>query len=174
MAPLGRNIAISGLFTLFGGPGILLVYVPWRITHFRIPDHEPQAQIWAACFLITAGLAPLIESILRFIVVGRGTLVPIAPPQHLVVSGLYRYVRNPMYLGVLTAIAGEVLLFGHRAMRVHFAVVTLAMHLFVRLYEEPKLERTFPLEYPLYRRSVKRWLPRWTPWDAPASASQSS
>ncbi|MGA7108761.1 MAG: isoprenylcysteine carboxylmethyltransferase family protein [Terracidiphilus sp.] len=174
MAPLGRNIAISALFTLFGGPGLLLVYVPWRITHFRIPDREPLALIGAAWVLIAAGLVPLLESILRFIVVGRGTLVPTAPPAHLVMTGLYRYVRNPMYVGVLTAIAGEALLFGYRGMAVHFAVVALAMHLFVRLYEEPKLQRTFPLEYPLYRRNVRRWVPRWTPWNASPPAARSS
>jgi len=174
MAPLGRNIAISALFTLFGGPGILLFYVPWRITHFRIPDDEPLALAGSAVVLIAAGLVPLLESILRFIVVGRGTLVPTAPPEHLVVTGLYRYVRNPMYVGVLTAIAGEAVLFGRRGMAVHFVVVALAMHLFVRLYEEPKLERTFPLEYPHYRRNVRRWLPRWTPWNASPSASRSS
>jgi protein-S-isoprenylcysteine O-methyltransferase Ste14 len=110
--------------------------------------------------LIVAGLAPLLESITRFIIVGRGTLVPTAPTEHLVVSGLYRYVRNPMYLGVLTTILGETLLFASRAMIEYLAVVFAMFHLFVVFYEEPKLTSLYPEEYTLYRHHVRRWLPR--------------
>jgi protein-S-isoprenylcysteine O-methyltransferase Ste14 len=77
-----------------------------------------------------------------------------------------------MYVGVITAIAGEALLFGHRGMLVHFTVVWLAMHLFVFFYEEPKLKRTFYSEYAIYRRNVPRWLPRLTPWNNATSAPQ--
>ena len=165
MAHLRRNIAISLLFTLFGGPGIVLGYFPWSITRFRVPRDEPLGVTLAAGLLIAAGLVPLLESIIRFIVVGHGTLVPTAPPEHLVVSGLYRYVRNPMYVGVLTVIAGEGLLFWNREIVLYLAAVWLAMHLFVCFYEEPKLARTFPGEYPLYKKDVPRWLPRLTAWN---------
>lgn len=165
MANLRRNIAISLLFTLFGGPAIVQGYFPWSITRFRVPRDEPLGVTLAAGLLIAAGLVPLLESIVRFIAVGHGTLVPAAPPEHLVVSGLYRYVRNPMYVGVLTAIAGEGLLFWNRGMVIYFAAVWFTMHLFVCFYEEPKLTRTFPSEYLLYKKSVPRWLPRLTAWN---------
>jgi protein-S-isoprenylcysteine O-methyltransferase Ste14 len=164
MSSLRGNIAISALFTLFGGPALVLGYFPWTITRFHISAREPGSQMLLAAVIIVAGLVPLFESIVRFIFVGRGTLVPIAPPQHLVVSGLYRYARNPMYLGVLTSIAGEALLFWNRGMLAYLAIVALAMHLFVCLYEESKLARTFPVEYPLYKSHVPRWIPRSTPW----------
>lgn len=165
MQRLRRNVAVSLLFTLFGGPALVLGYFPWAITHFRVPPSEPLGQALAASLLIAAGLVPLLESIVRFVVVGDGTLVPAVPPEHLVVSGLYRYVRNPMYVGVLTVIAGEALLFWNRDMLIYLAAVWLAAHLFVFFYEEPKLMRTFPDEYPLYRKNVPRWLPRTTPWN---------
>jgi protein-S-isoprenylcysteine O-methyltransferase Ste14 len=160
-----RNVAVSVAFTLFGGPALVLGFVPWLITRFRIPAGETPGQILAACALIAAGLVPLFDSIVRFIVVGRGTLVPALPPEHLVVSGLYRFVRNPMYVGVLTAICGEDLLFWNRNMLIHLAVVALLIHLFVCFYEEPRLALTFRAEYPLYKRHVRRWLPRLSPWN---------
>jgi protein-S-isoprenylcysteine O-methyltransferase Ste14 len=164
MASTRTNVLASVLFTLFGGPALLLAYVPWLITHFRLPPNEPLAAILVAAFLIAVGLFPLLESIIRFVRVGRGSLVPLLPPQHLVVTGLYRYVRNPMYIGVLTVVAGEALLFWSSGLLIHFAIVWMCMHLFVCLYEEPKLSRTFPTEFPLYKRAVPRWLPRLTPW----------
>ena len=109
-----RNVVASVLFTLFGGPGIVLLLVPWAITRLRIPADEPGAQRAAAALLVALGLAPLLESIVRFVRVGRGSLVPTVPPERLVASGLYRYVRNPMYLGVVAALAGEALLFRSR------------------------------------------------------------
>ena len=164
MATLHRSIAVSALFTLFGGPGIVLVLAPWLITRFRVPSHEPESRIVIAAALIVVGMIPLLESIVRFVIVGRGTLMPLVPTEHLVVSGLYRYVRNPMYVGVLTVLAGEVLLFDSRAMMEYLATVWLAIHLFVCFYEEGKLARTFPDEYRRYKSHVPRWLPRLTAW----------
>jgi protein-S-isoprenylcysteine O-methyltransferase Ste14 len=165
MASLRQNILISTLLTLFGGPGLVLIYFPYTITHFRVPPGQPAWRLIAAALLIAAGLAPLFESIVRFIVVGRGTLVPTAPTKHLVVSGLYRYVRNPMYVGVLTVVAGEAVLFSNRSMSEYLAIVFAGFHLFVCLDEEPKLTRTYPNEYPRYRLHVRRWLPRLSPWN---------
>jgi protein-S-isoprenylcysteine O-methyltransferase Ste14 len=159
-----RNVLISVLFVVFGGPGLVLVYVPFWITRFRIPPGEPRWQMIFACALVLVGLVPLFDSIVRFIRIGRGTLVPTAPTEHLVVSGLYRYVRNPMYVGVLTCIAGEAFLFKSRSIAIYLACVWLVMHLFVCFYEEPTLTRRYPEEYPVYKRHVPRWLPRFTPW----------
>jgi protein-S-isoprenylcysteine O-methyltransferase Ste14 len=160
-------VIVSILFTVFGGPGILLVYLPVAITHLHIPVGEPIWEKLLACALIAAGLAPLLESILRFIYVGRGTLAPTEATEHLVVSGLYRYVRNPMYVGVLAVLGGEALLFWSRGLAIEAAVVCLGVSVFVRLYEEPTLARRYPEEYPRYKRHVPRWLPRLTPWIGP-------
>ncbi len=163
MAAQRRNIVISILFVVFGGPGITLLYLPLWITRFRMPAHEAAGQKLLAVTLILLGLVPLFEPIVRFIRIGRGTLVPTAPTEQLVVSGLYRYVRNPMYVGVLTVIAGEVLLFASRAMALYAVIVWLCMHLFICFYEEPALTRRYAEYYLAYKRSVPRWLPRLTP-----------
>jgi protein-S-isoprenylcysteine O-methyltransferase Ste14 len=163
MRSQGHNTLISALFVLFGGPGLVLVYVPYAITRFHIP-HEPRWQIALACALVFLGLIPLFESIVRFVCVGRGTLVPTAPTERLVVSGLYRYVRNPMYVGVTLSLIGEALLFRSDGLLIFLAAGCLAMHLFVCFYEEPALARQFPTDYPAYQSCVPRWLPRLTPW----------
>src|SRR5271167_2036432 len=106
-----KNAIISILFIVFGGPAILLVYIPFWITRFRIPANEPRWQLLLACALIAAGIVPLIESTVRFIRISNGTLVPTTATEHLVVSGLYRYARNPMYAGVVASLAAEAALF---------------------------------------------------------------
>jgi protein-S-isoprenylcysteine O-methyltransferase Ste14 len=164
MASLRRSIVVSDLFAVLGGPGFLLVYIPWWITRFRVPGSEPAWQWGIAVTVILTGLVPLISSMYRFIFVGRGTLVPGVPTERLVASGLYRYVRNPMYLGVLLSLAGEALLFRSRDIILEALIAWLASHLFILVYEEPTLARRHPDEYPRYRRNVPRWLPRLTPW----------
>lgn len=110
--------------------------------------------------LIAIGLVPLLVSIRDFAVAGRGTLAPIDPPRKLVRVGLYRHVRNPMYVGVVTALIGEALFFQSRSLAVYAAVVWSTFHLFVLLYEEPHLRETFGEDYETYRRAVPRWIPR--------------
>jgi protein-S-isoprenylcysteine O-methyltransferase Ste14 len=164
MASQRRNLIFSILFVVFGGPGIVLIYLPLWITHFRIPAGEPLWQILIAAMLILAGLTPGLESIRRFIYVGRGTLMPVAPPEHLVVSGFYRYVRNPMYVGVMVALTGEAILFWDRGIVIEAALAFLGFNLVILLHEEPSLTRLHPEEYPRYKQNVPRWLPRLTPW----------
>lgn len=164
MATLKRSITVSILFTLFGGPGLVLVIAPWWLTRLRVPAGEPAWQIVVAATLMAAGVMPLLESIWRFVHVGRGTLMPAVPTEHLVVSGLYRFVRNPMYVGVLTALAGEALLFERWNMVIYWAVVAGTIHLFVLYYEEPTLSQRYGEEYEEFKRMVPRWLPRLTPW----------
>lgn len=159
-----RNLIISILFALFGGPGILLLYLPLWITHFCIPAGEPLWPEVCAAGLIIAGLLPALESISRFIYIGRGTLAPVAPPQHLIVSGFYRYVRNPMYVGVLVALAGEYILFRHLGIVIEAALAWLGATVFILLHEEPSLTRRYRDEYLQYKQHVPRWLPRLTPW----------
>jgi protein-S-isoprenylcysteine O-methyltransferase Ste14 len=164
MASIRTSIAVSALFTIFGGPGILLVYVPYALTRSRIPANEPMGQMMLAGSMIVIGLIPLFDSMGRFIFAGRGTLVPTAPTERLVVSGLYRYVRNPMYVGVLTVLAGEAILLWSADLLMDWMICALGIHLFVVFYEEPTLMRRHPQDYPRYKDHVPRWLPRLTPW----------
>jgi protein-S-isoprenylcysteine O-methyltransferase Ste14 len=166
MASFRRSVVVSLLFVIFGGPAIALVYVPFWMTRFRIPADEPLWQMMVAAALIVAGIAPGLESVKRFIVVGRGTLVPTMPTEHLVVSGMYRYVRNPMYAGILIALGGEVLLFQSRDMVIFAVLFWFGAHLFVCLYEERTLTRRYGDEYLRFKRHVPRWLPRLSPWTA--------
>ena len=147
MTSFRRNVIVTILFTIFGGPGIVLVYLPLWITRFRVPAGEPWWQMALAGVLIAAGVAPGFESARRFLAVGLGTLVPTAPTEHLVVSGFYRFVRNPMYVGVLIALIGEAVLFERRIMIVYPVIVWMVVNLFVCFYEEPTLTRRYGEEY---------------------------
>jgi protein-S-isoprenylcysteine O-methyltransferase Ste14 len=157
-----RNLAVSLLFTVFGGPGIAGVYLPAAITRWRIPP-SPASQRALAWTLIALALLPLLESIARFVWAGRGTLAPFAPTETLVVSGFYRHVRNPMYVGVLTAVAGQAVLFRSLALVAYGVLLALGFHLFVTRYEEPTLRKKYA-GYEAFCRNVPRWIPRWTAW----------
>jgi protein-S-isoprenylcysteine O-methyltransferase Ste14 len=116
--------------------------------------------------LAVAGAVPLIESFRRFAIEGLGTPAPIAPPQRLIVTGFYRYVRNPMYVGVVAVILGEALVLGDVRLLTYAAIVRLAFHVFVLTYEEPTLRDSYGAEYDAFRANVPRWIPRFTPWSA--------
>ena len=114
--------------------------------------------------MILAGLPVLLDSFVRFAVEGLGTPAPVFPTSHLVVTGWYRYVRNPMYVAVLAVIVGQALIFGNVTLLEYGALAWLLAHIFVLAYEEPTLRGTFGEEYQLYRANVPRWIPRLTPW----------
>ncbi len=164
MRSQSKNVVVSILFFVFGGPAILLVYLPYWLTHFRIPADEPHWEELLAWVLIAAGVAPLLESATRFVRVGKGTLVPTSATEHLVVSGLYRNVRNPMYVGVATCLAAEAILFRSADLGLVLVLALVGFHLFVCLYEERTLTKRYGQEYAEYKRNVPRWLPRLTPW----------
>ena len=106
------------------------------------------------------GASILVRCIWDFAVSGRGTLAPVDPPKNLVVRGLYRYVRNPMYVGVLLILFGEAWLFNLRALLFYAVGCFVTVHSFVLLYEEPNLRRKFGGSYARYCQTVNRWLPR--------------
>jgi protein-S-isoprenylcysteine O-methyltransferase Ste14 len=164
MANFKKSLIVSVLFTLFGGPGISLFFLPLAITRFHIHPQAPAWHLWLGGALIALGLIPALESVKRFVLVGRGTLMPTVPTEHLVVSGFYRFVRNPMYCGVLTALVGENLLFWQWGMLLYLAVWWFLIDLFIRKYEEPTLRKKYGAEYELFCRNVQRWRPRRTPW----------
>ena len=144
-------------------PGVVAGLIPWWLTGWEAGTTWPPLQLLGA-LLLGAGVIVLVDAFVRFVVEGIGTPAPIAPTQRLVVGGLYRHVRNPMYLAVGATIVGQALLLGRPILLLYaaaFAVVVLA---FVRGYEEPTLERRFGAEYEEYRRAVPGWLPRLRPW----------
>jgi len=155
------SAALGSLLFFLIAPVTVGFVVPWWIAGWRVGT-----SFWAAggAFLVLGGLVPLIESFVRFARVGLGTPAPIAPTEHLVVTGYYRYVRNPMYLGVLAIIVGNGLILGSLAVFGYAALVALGFALFVLGYEEPTLRRQFGAEYEEFRRNVPRWIPRLTPW----------
>ena len=115
--------------------------------------------------LIAFGLVLLIETFARFALEGLGTPAPVYPTKTLVVTGSYRFVRNPMYLAVVTLILGQALVFSSWPLLIYAGIVWLVVHLFVVGYEEPTLRRTFGSQYEGYRLNVRRWLPRLVPWN---------
>lgn len=143
-------------------PGIVCIYVPWTLTHWRIAP--PLLGIFPfrviGVLMIAAGLPGLLDSFARFAIQGLGTPAPVAAPQHLVVTGLYRRVRNPMYVAVSLLIFGQGLLFGSPRVLQYGLLVWLAFYIFVILYEEPALSRKFGDEYEQFCEQVPRWFPR--------------
>lgn len=152
MALLVKNLLFTALV-----PGTTAVIVPLLIAQGRSP-----ASAWAVALAIPAfavGGAIYAWCVWDFASFGRGTPLPIDAPKRLVVRGLYRYTRNPMYLGVLTVISGWALLYQTGALAGYLLLVGIVFHLFVVLYEERHLQRTFGDEYATYRQRVGRWLP---------------
>jgi protein-S-isoprenylcysteine O-methyltransferase Ste14 len=158
-----RDVAAAGSAVFFAiAPGIIAGFGPYAITGWRMAG--PWGGLEIAGAAITAiGTAFLIVAFARFVMEGAGTPAPVAPPERLVVGGLYRHVRNPMYLAVLTAILGQALLFRAPGVVAYAAIIALAFAAFVKLYEEPTLLHRYGAQYEAYRRAVPAWLPRLTP-----------
>jgi len=114
--------------------------------------------------LIVAGLPGLVDSFARFALQGLGTPAPIAPTLNLVVTGLYRYVRNPIYIAVVAVILGQAILFGDWRLMTYGGLMWLGFHAFVLAYEEPVLAEQFGGQYEDFRANVPRWIPRLSPW----------
>lgn len=160
-----RILALAGSFAfLLIAPGTVAGLVPWVITHWRPQAGHSVALAATGIASIIFGLIPLVESFARFAWKGLGTPAPVAPTKHLVVSGFYRYVRNPMYLGVVAVVIGEALLLADVDLLIYALAAWLTMHAFVVLYEEPKLGRAFGAEYTAFCAQVPRWLPRLERW----------
>jgi protein-S-isoprenylcysteine O-methyltransferase Ste14 len=164
---MARVAAILGSAVfLVIAPGTLAGYVPWRICRWQFAPpllgFLPFRMIGA--LLIALGLPVLLDSFARFALQGLGTPAPVAPPKHLVVTGLYRYVRNPMYVAVTSLILGQGLLFGTVRVLEYGIIVWLGFHIFVLAYEEPTLRSKFGDQYREFCANVRRWLPRVRPW----------
>jgi protein-S-isoprenylcysteine O-methyltransferase Ste14 len=147
-------------------PGGTAVLVPWWLTGWRVRAPPPWAPLRVVgVALLAAGAVVLVGAFARFVAEGVGTPAPVAPTRNLVVGGLYRHVRNPMYLAVLAVVVGQALALGQPGLLLYAAVLATAFVLFVRWYEEPTLRRKFGEQYEVYRRAVPGWWPRWRPWE---------
>jgi protein-S-isoprenylcysteine O-methyltransferase Ste14 len=157
---------VSSAIFLVIAPGIVVGYIPWRICRWQV--EAPLGGIFSfrilGVLLIAAGLPVLLDSFARFALQGLGTPAPIFPTRHLVVSGLYRYVRNPMYVAVAALIFGQGLFFGDVHVLEYGIAVWAAFHLFILLYEEPTLRTTYGSQYEAFCANVHRWVPRLRPW----------
>ena len=164
---VGWGVAVGGTF------GCLL---PWLLGYWHF--HHP-VQYWPAVqaaggLLIAAGLVPIVQAFIEFIR-ADGTPVPVASPPRLVVSGFYRYVRNPIYVGFVAIMLGQALLFGSPGLLGYTALSWCVGAAAVRFYEEPILARKFGTAYRDYRQNVRAWIPRlhpWTPASQPGAAER--
>ena len=154
--------APGSLVFLVLAPGGVAGLMPWLITHWRPlpPGDGPGALRWTGLILIAAGLAVVLEAFARFAWQGLGTPAPVAPTRSLVVSGFYRFVRNPMYVAVTALIFGQAVLFASLGVALYGVVVAAAFHTFVLLYEEPTLRGAYGEEYAAYCATTPRWIPR--------------
>src|SRR5256885_306323 len=152
-----RTVAAIGSAAFFVlAPGVVAGVIPWWLTGWRMREPLP---FWAPFrvlggALLVAGTLALVYAFVQFVAEGAGTPAPVAPTERLVVSGLYRYVRNPMYLGVLALILGQAAIFTDVRLAAYAAAVWLAFHLFVILHEEPALRRAFPADFAAYTAAV--------------------
>jgi protein-S-isoprenylcysteine O-methyltransferase Ste14 len=166
-----RPTAAAGSALFFAvTPGTVAGLIPWAITGWEV-----QAEWWLplrvlGAVLVVAGATVLVHAFARFVIEGLGTPAPLAPTEHLVVGGLYRYVRNVMYIAVTSTIVGQALLLGSPGLLVYAAVMWSVMAAFVLLYEEPTLADRYGAQYEEYRRAVPAWWPRLSAGRSPSSS----
>jgi len=142
-------------------PGAVAAYAPWRffgLRDARLDLSDVMEVLGLLCILTGAGL--LAACVFEFARSGRGTLSPLDPPRLLVVRGLYRHVRNPMYLSVTAIVLGEALAARSAALGLYWLTWFGCANLFVMTYEEPNLRRRFGASYDEYTKRVGRWIPR--------------
>lgn len=150
-------------------PGSVVVYVPLFLSGGRVqpPFFGWPVLRWLGVALIVGATPVFIDFLVRFVREGHGTPAPVAPPRQLVVTGSFRYVRNPGYVAILTLLLGEGLFYGSQTILLYALIVALMFHLFVVLYEEPILRRQFGATYEAYCHQVPRWIPRRPPHGQP-------
>jgi protein-S-isoprenylcysteine O-methyltransferase Ste14 len=163
-----RTAAAVGSSVFFAlAPGTVAGLVPWALTGWH--PHHTTIAAWIPFrilggALVVVALPVLVAAFVRFVREGIGTPAPVAPTEHLVVGGLYRYVRNPMYLAVTALVIGQALLLGQPGLLWYAAIIATAMVTFVHGYEQPTLSERYGTEYDRYRDAVPGWWPRLRPW----------
>ena len=162
--------AAGSLVFLLLAPGVAAGVVPWLLTGWDSTGPPLALQVGGAA-LIGAGAAALVSAFARFVIDGIGTPAPVAPPEHLVVGGLYRHLRNPMYVAVAATIIGQAALLGRPALLLYALAFMAAVAAFVYGYEQPVLSERFGSEYEEYRRNVPAWWPRLRAWTSAGASS---
>jgi protein-S-isoprenylcysteine O-methyltransferase Ste14 len=155
------SLIFRNLFFTILQPGIVTGLIPYLILGGPEPEvfeKTPGPFQIIAIIIFLAGVVILLYCISMFAVKGRGTLSPADPTKKLVISGLYKYSRNPMYIGVMLILIGESLFFSSIPLWIYSVFIFLAFNLFIVLHEEPRLENDFGAEYQQYKKSVRRWL----------------
>ncbi len=151
--------AIRSLLFLIVAPGMVAGYIPLGLLRWG-PQIEIGVFAYLAFPLWLIGGMILLWSFWNFLNEGRGTPAPVDPPKELVAVGFYRYVRNPMYVGIVAMIIGYFLWFEYWNLLIYAVVVFLAFNTFVTYYEEPTLKKKFGAAYEEYCKRVPRWIPR--------------
>lgn len=155
------SLLLRNLFFTILQPGLVAGLIPFLILGEKVnglfiwPFEYYQ---YIAFFIFTIGLAIMLTCIISFAIQGKGTLSPANPTKKLVIKGLYKYSRNPMYVGVMLILIGEALFFGSVYLWIYGVFVFTAFHVFILKKEEPRLRRDFGAEYDRYRKTVRRWI----------------
>ena len=175
---MNRTTAGVGSAAFFlAAPGVVAGLVPWLLTGWVLPPSSTASLVvrgGLAAVAVLSGLVILIGAFVRFVREGSGTPAPVAPTDRLVIGGAFRFVRNPMYVAVVTILFGQSVLFVSATLLIYALVVWATMAAFVRWYEEPVLAARYGREYEDYRRNVRAWWPRLTPWNSANERSRSS
>lgn len=159
------SLIVRSLIWAAALPGLVAGFVPWYYFGVESSTFDPASvRHLAGGVVMVAGLVLLIACIVEFARRGRGTLSPLDPPRALVVHGLYRYVRNPMYLGVLTIGIGQLFVWPSSGLLIWWVAWFAWVNVFVIAVEEPSLSRQFGAGYAHYTRAVGRWRPRLQPY----------
>jgi protein-S-isoprenylcysteine O-methyltransferase Ste14 len=164
--------AAGSLLFLVVEPGVVAGLVPWALTGWKVA-HPPPIVAAVGYVILVAGVAVLLHAFARFVIEGVGTPAPVAPTRHLVIGGLYRYVRNPMYIAVALTIIGQAMVLGRPVLLVYAVVFGVTVGSFVYVYEQPTLAEQFGAEYEAYRDAVPAWLPRRRAWRPDGATNRS-
>jgi protein-S-isoprenylcysteine O-methyltransferase Ste14 len=149
--------ALGSTLFFFAAPCVVAGLIPWWINGWDDP------RFWPAALLIVAGAVVVVRAFVRFVREGRGTPAPIAPTERLVIGGDFRFVRNPMYVGVVTIVLGQALLFLDLALLAYAVGAWAVMAAFVRWHEEPVLRQRYGSQYEEYCKTVPPWIPKVRP-----------
>ena len=155
------SLFLRNLFFTILQPGLVAGLIPYWILGAEIEtafDSPLQLNHYLGAIVFLIGLAIMLSCIVWFAVKGRGTLSPVDPTKHLVITGLYKYSRNPMYVGVVTILIGEALFFQSTSLWLYALFVFVGFHLFIILIEEPRLKKDFGEAYHTYCEKVRRWI----------------
>lgn len=156
--------ALGSLVFLVIAPGLIAGLLPWVFTGWETGSRWSPLR-GVGVVLVAGGVIVLLNAFARFVVEGVGTPAPVAPTERLVVGGLYRHVRNPMYLAVAATLIGQALILGRPGLLAYAAAFGVAVAAFVKLYEQPTLAKRYGEQYETYMRAVPGWWPRRRPWD---------